>query len=105
MVLNEIIKYVVDSKHLLLISLMSVDYVNNDEVCVCVCIRCSDYVHKNMFSEGAETGDYQVHFSICPNESVFIEGTRDTEIEAFWLYNNSESLCIIFLIVYFIYSI
>ena len=76
-----------------MISLMSVDYVNNDKVCVC--IRCSDYVHKNMFSEGAGTENYQVHFSICPNESVFVEGIGDTEIEAFWLYNNSESLHII----------
>ena len=38
---------------------MSVDYVNNDKVCVCVCIRCSDYVHKNyMFSEGAGSEHY-----------------------------------------------
>ena len=63
---------------MLLINIMSVDYV---KVCVCVCIRYSDYVHKNMFSEGAGTEDYQVHFSVCPNESVFIEGIGDTEID------------------------
>ena len=60
---------------------MSVDYVNNDKVCVCVCIRCSDYVRKNMLSEGAGTEHYQVHFSICPNEIVFIEGIGETEID------------------------
>ena len=70
-------------------------------VFVFVLRRCSDYVHKNMFSEGAETEYYQVHFSICPNESVFIEAIGDTKIEPLWLrqclYNYSESLCIIFL--------
>ena len=77
--------------------IMNIDYVDNDKVCVSVCIRCSDYVHENMFSEGAGTEDYQVHFSICPNESVFVEGIGNTEIEVWqWLYNNSESLCIIF---------
>ena len=74
-----------------LLLIMSVDYVNNDKVCVCVCIRCSDFVHKNMFSEEAETEDLQVHFRICPNEIVFIEGIGDTEFEPSFLYNNSES--------------
>ena len=70
---------------------MSVDYVNNDRVCVCVCIRCSDFVHKNMFSEEAGTEHYQVHFIICPNESVFMERIGDTEFVPSGLYNNSES--------------
>ena len=48
---------------------------------VCVCFRCSDYVHKNMFSEGAGTEHCRVHFIICRNESVFMEGIGDTEID------------------------